>query len=467
MNERGSPFRGVLFAGLMIDQHGPKVIEFNVRFGDPEAEVILPRLKDDLLPLLVACANGTLCADAPRFYSDAALAVVMAARGYPGEPVRGSRIGGIEDAEAAPGVVVFHGGTREIDGAVFADGGRVLAITALGNNVAEAHRRAYAAVDRIKVAGGILPTRYWLAGDSSRKRIAGAVDGSRDRVANVRGPRVAIALGGGGARGIAHVLALEALDEMGIRPAAIAGTSMGAVVAAAYAAGIPGRAIRTHILRVLRNRSDVMSKLLRARVGRFADLVLRGRGNPVLLDPEICLDLFWPAGMPSRFEDLAIETIIVATNYLDRKRGCVRCGPLRPAVAGSMAIPGLFRPVMFGDGVLIDGGAVNPLPYDLLFRLADIVVAVDVTFGGRPPKRRTPSPFASMFGAAQIMQGAITAQKIKLRAPDVLVRPKVEHFSVLDFFRASQILRAADDSKEELKLLLAERMKAHDVKTTP
>jgi NTE family protein len=287
------------------------------------------------------------------------------------------------------------------------------------------------------------------------------VDGSRDHIPNVRRPRVAIALGGGGARGIAHVLALEALDEVGIRPVAIAGTSMGAVVGAAYAAGIEGRAIRTHILRVLRNRSDVMGKLLRARVGRFADLVLRGRGNPVLLDPEICLDLFWPSGMPSRFEDLDIETIIVATDYLSRNEVAYDAGPLRPAVAGSMAIPGLFRPVLFGDGVLIDGGAVNPLPYDLLFSLADIVVAVDVTFGGRPPKRRTPSPFASMFGAAQIMQGAITAQKIKLRAPDVLVRPNVEHFAVLDFFRASQILRAAEGSKEELKLMPRERMKVH------
>ncbi len=100
------------------------------------------------------------------------------------------------------------------------------------------------------------------------------MDGSRDQVRKVLRPRVAIALGGGGARGLADVLALEALDEMGIRPVAIAGASMGAVVGAAYAAGIEGRAIRTHILRVLRNRSDVMSKLLRARVGRFADLVL-------------------------------------------------------------------------------------------------------------------------------------------------------------------------------------------------
>jgi phosphoribosylamine---glycine ligase len=149
MNERGSPFRGVLFVGLMINKDGPKVVEYNVRFGDPEAEAIFPRLEDDLLPLLVACARGTLGGAAPKLRADAALAVVMAARGYPGEPVRGSRISGIEDAEAVPGVVVFHGGTREVDGAIFADGGRVLTVTAVGSSVAEAHRRAYEAVDRI------------------------------------------------------------------------------------------------------------------------------------------------------------------------------------------------------------------------------------------------------------------------------------------------------------------------------
>jgi phosphoribosylamine---glycine ligase len=150
MNERGSPFRGVLFVGLMIDERGPKVIEFNVRLGDPEAEVILPRLKDDLLPFLIACANGTLRGDSPKFCSDAALAVVMAARGYPGEPLRGSRIRGIEDAETVPGVVVLHGGTREVDGAIFADGGRVLTVTALGSDVTDARERAYAAIDRIR-----------------------------------------------------------------------------------------------------------------------------------------------------------------------------------------------------------------------------------------------------------------------------------------------------------------------------
>jgi phosphoribosylamine---glycine ligase len=150
MNERGSPFRGVLFAGLMINERGPKVIEFNVRFGAPEAEVVLPRLEDDLVPFLLACATGTLGEDPPKFCSNVALAVVMAARGYPGEPMRGSRIRGIEDAEAVPGVIVLHGGTREVDTAMFADGGRVLTIAALGENVPDARERAYAAIDRIK-----------------------------------------------------------------------------------------------------------------------------------------------------------------------------------------------------------------------------------------------------------------------------------------------------------------------------
>jgi phosphoribosylamine--glycine ligase len=173
MKERGSPFRGVLFAGLMVNERGPKLIEFNVRLGDPEAEVILPRLEDDLLPFLIASANGTLAGDPPKFCSDAALAVVIAARGYPGEPIRGSRIGGIEDAEAAPGVVVLHGGTREVDGAIFADGGRVLTIAALGGDIAEARERAYAAINRIRWPEGFFRRDIgWRAIATDRKKQA-------------------------------------------------------------------------------------------------------------------------------------------------------------------------------------------------------------------------------------------------------------------------------------------------------
>src|SRR5271166_3977467 len=132
MAQRGAPYRGVLFAGLMIDDAGPKLIEYNVRFGDPEAEVILARLTEDLLPLLEACAKGSLRRASPAFSAGAALAVVMAAKGYPGQPVRGARIGGLEDAERVTGVTVLQAGTRQVGDEIVSDGGRVLAITARG-----------------------------------------------------------------------------------------------------------------------------------------------------------------------------------------------------------------------------------------------------------------------------------------------------------------------------------------------
>lgn len=272
------------------------------------------------------------------------------------------------------------------------------------------------------------------------------------------GPTVAIALGGGGARGFGHILALEALDEMGIEPVAISGTSIGAVIGAAYAADMEAKQICAFAQGALRNRTEVMGKLLRARVGRFADLVLRGRGNPVLLDGEVCLDLFWPEAVPDFFDELSIPLHVVATDFHERREVVIASGPLGPAVAGSMAIPGLIKPVDLDGHVLIDGGAVNPLPYDLLFAHAEIVIAVDVTFSGRSRERRIPAPFESMFGAAQIMQGAITAQKLKMRPPDILVRPAVEQFAVLDFLRVSQILRAAEGAKDELKRKLNARM---------
>jgi len=273
-------------------------------------------------------------------------------------------------------------------------------------------------------------------------------------------PIVAIALGSGGARGFAHIAVLEALDELGVAPSAIAGTSIGAMIGAAYAAGMSGREIRAYAIDAVRSRSEMMGKLLRARVGRFSDLVLRGRGNPVLLDGEVCLDLFWPEAVPDFFEGLAKPLLVVATDFYDRRELVMSSGALGPAVAGSMAIPGLIQPVAYSGRYLIDGGAVNPLPYDLLFDRADVVVAVDVTFGGRRRESRRPAPFQSMFGAAQIMQGAITAQKLKMRSPDILVRPGVEQFGVLDFLRASQILRASESAKDELKRRLSARFEA-------
>ncbi|PSM18371.1 phosphoribosylamine--glycine ligase [Nitratireductor sp. StC3] len=151
--EAGTPFSGVLYAGLMLTRDGPKLIEYNVRFGDPECQVLLMRLEDDLLVLLKAAADGQLAPMSARWRDEAALTVVMAARGYPGTPEKGSQIAGLE-AAAGEGVEIFHAGTAQVDGGLVAAGGRVLNVTALGASVAEARERAYAAVDRIDWPGG-------------------------------------------------------------------------------------------------------------------------------------------------------------------------------------------------------------------------------------------------------------------------------------------------------------------------
>jgi phosphoribosylamine--glycine ligase len=155
MAARGTPFRGVLFAGLMITAEGPKLIEYNVRFGDPECEVLMPRLASDLVELLLATAQGRLAGVTPHWRSDAALTVVMAAKGYPGTPQTGTAIGGVDRAAALPGVLVFQAGTREdAEGRLVAAGGRVLAVTALAPTLAEARRRAYEAVTAVDWPGG-------------------------------------------------------------------------------------------------------------------------------------------------------------------------------------------------------------------------------------------------------------------------------------------------------------------------
>lgn len=267
----------------------------------------------------------------------------------------------------------------------------------------------------------------------------------------VRSNSIALALGAGGARGIAHIVVLEALDELGLRPSMIVGSSMGAIVGAAYAAGFSGNDLRLHVFRTLRRRQYVLARLLEARVGRFADILTRGLSNPVLVDAERMLGLFWPSGMPRTFEELAIPLSVVATDFFAHEELVLDSGDLHSAVAGSMAIPGLVRPVRRDGRILVDGGAVNPLPYDLLAGKAAKILACDVVGGPISAANGLPSPFEAMFGAAQIMQGAITVKMLKARAPDLLIRPPIDQFRALDFFRFSQILRAAETVKDAIK----------------
>jgi phosphoribosylamine---glycine ligase len=149
MQREGRLLKGVLYAGLMLTEAGPKLLEFNTRFGDPECQVLMMRLMSDLLPALIAARDGVLKSVDLRWHADTALCVVMAAKGYPGEPQRGSEIRGLDTASNDPKVKIFHAGTRRDGERLLVDGGRVLGVTALGSDIGEARDRAYAAVDRI------------------------------------------------------------------------------------------------------------------------------------------------------------------------------------------------------------------------------------------------------------------------------------------------------------------------------
>ena len=154
MRDRGTPFRGILYAGLMVTADGPKLIEYNVRFGDPETQVLLPRLRSDLAAALLAASDAVLDRFSLRWSEDVALTVVMAARGYPGAVERGTEIRGVAAAEAMENILVFHAGTALEGERLVAAGGRALAVTALGRTVGEAQGRAYEAVSKIDWPGG-------------------------------------------------------------------------------------------------------------------------------------------------------------------------------------------------------------------------------------------------------------------------------------------------------------------------
>lgn len=276
-------------------------------------------------------------------------------------------------------------------------------------------------------------------------------------------PTVALALGAGGARGLAHIVLLEALDELGIRPTALAGCSMGAIVGGAYCAGLPARALRRHAIAMMRDRTRVMSTLLEARVGRFVD-VFNGFGNPFLLDAERVLEAFWPKDLPARIEDLAIPLEVVATDFFGRSEVVYREGALGTAVAASMAIPGLFKPVVYEGRTLIDGGSVNPLPFDLVVGKADIVIAVDVAAGPEPDPDRLPGGLDVTLGAIQISQETIVQAKLKLAAPQLLLRPPVTPFRVLDFLETEAIFAAVEPMKDDLKRGLEAQIRAAEAR---
>ncbi|MBB4184127.1 patatin-like phospholipase family protein [Sinorhizobium terangae] len=272
-------------------------------------------------------------------------------------------------------------------------------------------------------------------------------------------PSVALALGGGGARGLAHIHIIEALDEMGIRPVAIAGSSIGALMGAGMAAGMRGEEIRHHVLSTVGHRGEVLNRLWRLRPTTLSEAVSNGL-HFGRFNIERVLNAFLPEAIPSRFSDLLIPLKVTATDYYGQTERVCESGDLRKALAASAALPAVFMPVKIDGRVMIDGGIYNPIPFDHLRGLANILVAIDVVGGPDGDGRTIPSRIDSLFGTSQLMMQSIIAMKMKDGAPDILMRPDVGRFRVLDFLRAHEVLAATASTKEQFKRALSERIES-------
>lgn len=265
------------------------------------------------------------------------------------------------------------------------------------------------------------------------------------------GPSIGLVLGGGGARGLAHILMLEVFDELGLRPKVIAGTSIGALFGAAYAAGLSARAIRVHTEEALTKRLGLVRDLFAARAarnGRLRDLISQ---RSALLAPETLLDLVLPAAVPQTFEELAIPLRVVASDFYAIEPAVFSTGPLRPAIAASIALPVIFEPVLIGGRTLIDGGLTNPLPFDLVAGEADVIVAVDVSGTTVPsPSRPRPTALEALFASSFLFERSIVREKLKSHQPDIYIDAGTGRFQALDFLKVREILAAAEPAKAAL-----------------
>jgi NTE family protein len=273
------------------------------------------------------------------------------------------------------------------------------------------------------------------------------------------GPRIGLALGGGSARGLAHILVIEAFDELGLKPAAIVGTSMGAIFGAAYAAGLSAKEIRAEAKALLANRSAFVRRLAgKLKGGIFELWSVRA---PIVVDGIALFTVLLPQALKCDFDALTIPFQAVATDFYAIEQVILDKGPLVPALAASSALPSLMRPVLLDGRVLIDGGFVNPTPYDVLMGRVDVTVAVDVIGTPRPrPGSVRPRTIEVLTGATQILFHCLMREKLKQGAPDILIRPQVGNFGAMDYFKIDDILSAGLTAKDELKRKLAHRLEA-------
>lgn len=271
-------------------------------------------------------------------------------------------------------------------------------------------------------------------------------------------PKLGLALGGGGARGLSHITVLDVIEELGLPIACVSGTSIGSIIGWGVASGLSAKAMRDFLLET----SAAKEVAARAWTMRPKGWNEFSKWFELQLDPHAVLDAFLPDGLAQSFDQLAIPLAVVATDYYGWHARVISTGPVAPAVAASIAIPFVFSPVILDGRVHVDGGVVNPLPTDAL-DLCDLVVAVDVVGGPEPEGENgggsldtPPSQMDSIFGAMQIGMQAITRKLLELRPPDVLITPPIAEFQVLDFLKAPEILAASDAQRDAIKRNLSD-----------
>jgi len=273
-------------------------------------------------------------------------------------------------------------------------------------------------------------------------------DGAVHRISGE--PTVAVAFGAGGARGLAHVHIIEALNELGIKPVMISGASIGAIMGAGMAAGMEGREIRQHVSDIFSRRSEVIGRIWKSRPTRVGEM-LSGAFTLGQFNIERILPAFLPDAVPATFEELEIPLKIIVTDFHAQEEAVCTSGDLFHAIAASAAIPAVFRPVHINDRFMIDGGIFNPVPYDHLHGMADIVIGIDVVGGPSGTNEDSPSTIDLIYGSSQIMMQSIIAMKLRASSPHIYLRPDVSGFRVLDFFKFEEIFEKTTPIRDELK----------------
>jgi NTE family protein len=271
-------------------------------------------------------------------------------------------------------------------------------------------------------------------------------------------PKIGLALGGGGARGLAHIPMLEVFDELGVKPAIIAGCSMGALVGAAYACGMTAKDMRLQAEKILGNRMGAARYVFGTRGSKMRDIIsLRGLMS-LHLHGEKLVDLALPDSLVQNIEETQIPLRIIATDFERMEERVLSQGSIVKAVAASIAIPGLIVGPRIDGHVHVDGGVTNPVPFNHVREGMDIVVAIDVTGKPKALARAHPSNMELAVGSMLIMFNQLAELRRAVSPPDIYIRPEVESFGSREFFRPREIFEAATASKDKLKRALELRL---------